>query len=58
MPKMEKSDASRIQSSQATAGKDTGKGSFASRAQSSADKAAAGTVDSGGKSGGSGSKGK
>ncbi|KAK4697869.1 hypothetical protein P7C71_g268, partial [Lecanoromycetidae sp. Uapishka_2] len=35
---MSKSDASRIQSSQATGGKDTGAGSFAARAQSAGDK--------------------
>ncbi|RCI05022.1 hypothetical protein CU098_012850 [Rhizopus stolonifer] len=33
-----KQDASRIQSSQAKTGKDTGKGSFSSRAQSAADR--------------------
>ncbi|KAF2743456.1 hypothetical protein M011DRAFT_480803 [Sporormia fimetaria CBS 119925] len=35
---MTKDDASRIQSTQATGNKDTGKGSFASRAQSAGDK--------------------
>ncbi|KAF2117996.1 hypothetical protein BDV96DRAFT_644329 [Lophiotrema nucula] len=35
---MTKSDASRIQSTQATSGKDTGAGSFAARAQSAGDK--------------------
>ncbi|KAH7349236.1 hypothetical protein BKA66DRAFT_431659, partial [Pyrenochaeta sp. MPI-SDFR-AT-0127] len=34
---MSKSDASRIQSSQAKGGKDTGTGSFAARAQSAGD---------------------
>jgi hypothetical protein len=38
---MTKEDAARIQSSQAKAGHDTGKGSFAARAQSAADKAKA-----------------
>ncbi|KAI8092324.1 uncharacterized protein B0P05DRAFT_525805 [Gilbertella persicaria] len=33
-----KQDASRIQSTQAKTGKDTGKGSFSSRAQSAADR--------------------
>ncbi|CBX97397.1 hypothetical protein LEMA_P105280.1 [Plenodomus lingam JN3] len=35
---MTSSDASRIQSTQATGGKDTSSGSFASRAQSAGDK--------------------
>ncbi|PNH11791.1 hypothetical protein TSOC_001372 [Tetrabaena socialis] len=35
--RMTKEDAARIQSSQARAGKDVGKGSFAARAQSTAD---------------------
>ena len=39
---MTKGDSSRIQSTQATAGKGTGAGSFASRAQSAADRAASG----------------
>lgn len=39
MKKMTLSDARRIQSSQAKSGKGTGKGSFAARAQSAADKA-------------------
>jgi hypothetical protein len=35
---MSKSDSSRIQSTQATGGHDTGKGSFPSRAQSAGDR--------------------
>ncbi|KAI9667136.1 MAG: hypothetical protein M1831_001313 [Alyxoria varia] len=51
---MSKSDASRIQSSQTTGGKDTGAGSFAARAQSAGDRNTNGPSSSTGSKSGSG----
>ncbi|KAI9803310.1 MAG: hypothetical protein M1825_002101 [Sarcosagium campestre] len=55
---MSKSDSASVQSSQATGGKDTGKGTFAARAQSAGDNNSnsqgGGGTGAGGKTGGSG----
>ncbi|TGZ77223.1 hypothetical protein EX30DRAFT_344319 [Ascodesmis nigricans] len=53
-----KADASRIQSTQEKGGKDTGTGSFASRAQSAADKKTTESATGGNNNNGKGKKGK